>query len=70
MLNEVLTLTWKDKRKGKPRILTHGTRWLVLGVNETVLFSDKPGPWLKIQSLHSRDIRWIHQTDDENFKIV
>ena len=75
MVGKTLTLTWKSKRKGKPRILQHGSKWKVTKVADSVLFSDKKGPWLSIESVKVKDgkpsdLRWIHQTDDPDFEIV
>jgi len=70
MEGTILTLTWKDKRKGKSRILQHGDQWEVTRVESSVFFSDRKGPWLCVKSLKTDDWRWIHQTDDPHFKIV
>lgn len=70
MVGEIITITWKNKNHGKPRILLNGDKWEVVRVADSVLFSKQPGPWLLLKSVETVDCRWVHQTDDPNFKII
>lgn len=67
----VVKLEAKTK-KGKDRIAQQGSRWLIEAIAEKVLFDDKNGIWLGLRGkLKPGDtFRWVHLTDDENFKVV
>lgn len=69
-VGDILTLDWKNKRYGKARLCQYGNVWIVEFVANKVSFSDKPGPWLEIRPEYGTDARWIHETDDHNFRIV
>lgn len=56
---------------GKFRIKKHGPLFRITGRKDTVHFSDKPGPWLHIESLYdTRQGWWIHEVDDDDFNII
>jgi len=59
-------------KKGKERIKRDGDEWVVLRVEDRVLFSSDPGPWLFVipPNGDERASRWIHKTRDPNFEIV
>jgi len=59
-------------KKGKERIKRDGSEWVTVRTSDRVLFSPKKGPWLFIIPPNGDQMasRWIHATDDENFKIV
>jgi len=66
-----ITLGWKNKRKGKSRILTHGPDWMLIKIEEQIIcMGDAKGPWGLIESLKTGDIRWIHLTNDPNFVVL
>lgn len=71
-IGDIIKLTWKTKRYGKARICQHGEMWKVKDIQDTILCKGiERGPWLLIESTgESWDMRWIHQTDDQNFSIV
>lgn len=50
-------------------------RWLELGRSNTVVFSDKQGPWLRLVPIcadaeQTKFMRWVHLTEDENFEVI
>jgi len=59
-------------QKGKNRVREFGDTWIVLQESDTVLFSDKKGPWFFVA--YERDMfrsqRWIHKTEDIDFEIL
>jgi len=64
-------------RTGKSRIHEVGSEWSEIKRMDSVLFSDKPGPWIlvtptKPQANKPEDWnwRWIHATKDPDFEIV
>ena len=65
-----LKLTWREKRKGKPRILEHGEWWTLVRSEDKTFFTERAGPWGMIRSEKTGNIRWIHLMDDVNFEIV
>ena len=54
--------------KGKQRVKAHGPIWSILRTQESVLFSDRPGPWALIFA--NGDQRWVSLSDDANFEIT
>ena len=60
--------------KGRKRIKERGAGWRAIGKRDTVLFSEKCGPWLLIVPAgHSPDdaaARWIHALSDDDFKVM
>lgn len=50
-------------RKGKNRVREQGSTFEILEIKDRVLFSDKPEPWLQLKH------RWIHATEDKDFRI-
>lgn len=62
----ILRLSGKT-RKGKNRIREHGRDWDLIRVQDTVLFTSKPGPWYLVKA--GEDMRWVHARDDENFVV-
>lgn len=67
----VVKLEAKTK-KGKDRIAQQGSRWLIEAISEKVLFDDKKGIWLGLSAKARQTdcFRWVHLTDDENFKVI
>lgn len=78
----VFTLAGITKR-GKQVVKQHGGRWECLDQRDTVLFSDKRGPWLLLVPLGENRVattvqeareesasRWVHSLFDENFKVM
>ena len=59
-------------KKGKERIKRDGDEWIIIRTADRVVFSTKKGPWLFINTPDGdeRTSRWIHASDDENFKII
>lgn len=53
-----------------------GDLWKILQQTETVLFSNEPGPWLRIVPLteNNEEImslsRWVHSSNDKDFDIT
>lgn len=68
--NDVLTLKGKTL-KGKNRIREQGSKWMVIFIRDSVLFSSLSGPWLMVASMDAPKIqnRWIHSTNDVDFEI-
>jgi len=71
--HQVINLTSRSK-KGKERLKRDGEKqWYVLGIEDSVLFSTEKGPWLhlvKVGAFKANTARWVHQTNDPDFKIV
>jgi hypothetical protein len=57
-------------RHGKNRVREQGTEVQVLRVSDHVLFSSKQGPWLYVETLDGKHSRWVHATDDSNFRFI
>ena len=53
-------------RKGENVIKNHGDRWEVIEDRGIVQFSNKKN-WLLIRSEKTKDSRWIHASEDDNF---
>lgn len=79
---KIYTLAGLSKR-GKQIIKQDGERWECLAQLDTVLFSDKKGPWLHLEPVGALRIattirearedsksRWVHSLTDENFKVM
>jgi hypothetical protein len=46
-------------------------RWKELDRINTVQFSDKTGPWVKIIPIGIDSLmRWVHLSDDEDFEVI
>ena len=71
MIGKILTLRGVS-RKGKNRINEHGERWIVMSIRDSIVTSQRCGPWLLVGSQKGKlwDARWIQQNDDLNFKII
>jgi hypothetical protein len=71
-------------KRGKQILKQHGERWEVVRLEQRVLFSDKPGPWLYVQppteerapanDAHAARVesaaRWVHEFQPEDFKVA
>ena len=58
-------------KHGKDRIHQFGDCWIIKSFSEKVLFDDKIGNWLGLTDANGKDdFRWVHETNDKNFKIV
>lgn len=71
-------------KRAKQLVKQHGDRWEVVKRQDTVLFSDKAGPWLLVQPLTEERApamdmrsarletasRWVHEFYDHNFKVA
>jgi hypothetical protein len=60
--------------KGKNRINEAGrpTKWTVVEERQSIVFSDKPGPWLHVfpyTQQGAKDSRWVHISDDVDFEV-
>ena len=69
------TLTGKNKiqnakDKGSNNI------WKIVKQQDKVLFSNEPGPWLRIVPINNNNVelsslsRWIHLNNDKDFEII
>lgn len=56
-------------RKGKNRVREQGSTFEIEEIKDRVLFSDKSGPWLLLKSNNPNHGRWIHATEDKDFRI-
>lgn len=79
---KIYTLAGISKR-GKQIVKEHGDRWERVTSLDTVLFSDKKGPWLYLepigelrQATTAREARietagrWVHSLTDDDFKVM
>ena len=58
-------------KKGKERCKHDGdTGWEIIKVKDTILFSGELGPWWFIDNGSPGASRWIHSTDDKDFKLI
>ena len=58
-------------KKGKERCRRDGdTGWSIVQVKNTVLFSNEAGPWWFISNGNPNVSRWIHSTNDDDFKLI
>ena len=65
-----LKFGWRSK-KGNERIKQWGSEnWVVTKITKEVLFSKEKGPWLFIENGHDNASRWIHEQNDQDFKII
>jgi len=55
--------------KGKNRVREQGSTFEIERIENRVLFSDKSGPWLLLKSKNPNHGRWIHATEDKDFRI-
>ncbi len=67
----MITLVLKGiSQKGKNRINQLGAEWSVLLVKDTIQFSSEKGPWILIHAKSNiQAVRWIHYSNDKDFKI-
>lgn len=78
----IYTLAGLSKR-GKQIIKQYGNRWECVKSLDTVLFSDKRGPWLLLEPLGELRVattvreareetasRWVHSLTDDDFKVM
>ena len=57
-------------KKGRERLQRDGdTGWKVIQVENSVQFSDTIGPWWLISNGKSEASRWVHATNDKDFKL-
>lgn len=58
-------------RKGQNVTRQNGETWEVVKVQDSILFSTQPGPWLFVKPTVGdlRNTRWVHGTDDPNFTV-
>lgn len=56
-------------QKGKNRIRENGEEWTVLAIRLTVKFTSEPGPWILVESLKTGHVRWVHVSNDKDFKV-
>lgn len=69
MKNQLVILTGKTK-KGKDRINTAGSKWLVVNRRTGVWFDDRPGEWLGLRNCTNfLDFRWVKLHDDNDFNV-
>ena len=58
-------------KKGKERLRRDGSsNWLILSIVDRVMFSNERGPWLLLKKHKTTNSRWIHETNDKDFKIT
>lgn len=57
--------------KGKNRIRESDTagHFMIAEVRESVAFSDRVGPWLRVENGNPDQGRWVHASEDTHFKI-
>jgi hypothetical protein len=70
LLGDIMQLLPKSK-KGKERCKRDGNMgWEIFSEVDTVFFSDRLGPWWYIDNGSPNAARWIHSTDDKDFKLI
>lgn len=72
MIKENDTIFMKGKtQKGKNRVREQGSKWMVMFIRDSVLFSSLAGPWLMVASMDSPKVhtRWVHIKNDVDFEI-
>ena len=57
-------------QKGKNRVREHGDTWEIEVITNQVAFSNQAGPWLRIRSTQTNEIRWMNRNNDQHFQIV
>lgn len=57
---------------GKDSISQQGSKWLIEAISERVMFDERNGIWLGLRANSSQIncFRWVHLTEDENFKVI
>ena len=65
-MRKEITVRGKSQ-KGKNRIREHGETWRIVERQEKVKFSSETGPWLLLESLDGKCLRWMHETNDKDF---
>jgi hypothetical protein len=70
----MIVLLSGNTRKGKNRVREHGCEWNVIRTEQTVLFDNRPGPWLWVEPVASPNpknaSRWVHERFDVDFKVA
>lgn len=79
---KIYTLAGISKR-GKQIVKQHGERWECLRSLNSVLFSNKRGPWMYLEPLGEPRVaatvreareetgaRWVHALTDDDFKVL
>ena len=57
-------------KKGRQRTRRDGsTGWRIVRVTDSVLFSNRVGPWLLIENDDPHSRRWIHSVSDNDFEL-
>lgn len=57
-------------RHGKNHVTNHGDTWRVVHIWDRVLFTDRRGPWICLESLNGKGfVQWVHGENDDNFRI-
>ena len=68
---DVVTLTAKKGGHAKNVLLIFGDSFVVNRVEDSVPFSDQPGPWLLVTcDVGSGHARWVHPTSDRLFTVT
>lgn len=57
-------------QKGKNRVRERGEVWQLVRTAADVLFSSEHGPWLLLESLDGKSMRWMRATGDKDFEQV
>mgnify|MGYP003650375840 CR=1 FL=1 len=58
-------------KKGKERCKRDGdTGWSIIQVTNAVFFSNEVGPWWRIWNGNLNTSRWVHSTNDDDFKLI
>lgn len=68
-----MTMTIKVRgksQKGKNRVRERGEVWRLVKTAESVLFSSERGPWLLLESLDGKSMRWMQAKNDDDFEQV
>ncbi len=67
----MITLRGKT-RHGKNRVFELGSQWNIVKTAESVLFSDKRGPWALVEPVEDdpENNRWILLEGDTDFEVV
>lgn len=67
-LDDEVVLTAKSK-KGKDKIASEGSEWIVIGKSTAVAFSTKSGNWLLLKSKKTGYKKWVCQNGDSDFNV-
>ena len=68
-IGDEITLTGKTNKGRECLRFTGATKWIILQIEESVLFSSEKGPWLLIRPNMYLSSRWVHARQDLNFEI-